>query len=136
MRLVIGCDEMVASWVGERLGVRIVPPYTAIGATKNGSDLCAGAVFNDYTGANIELTVAGDVIPAAFSRAILNYVFVQIGALRLSIKTKRSNKHVQKMLSSRKAFKFEGISPRYFGPARSDDAIRYALFAEDARKWL
>jgi hypothetical protein len=127
---------MVASWVGERLGTTIVPPYTAFGATIDGHDLCAGAVFNDFTGANIELTVAGGPVPPAFSREILKYVFVQVGALRLSIKTKRSNKHVKTMLARRKEFKFEGISPRYFGPNKADDAIRYALFAEDARKWL
>jgi len=135
LRLILGCDEMVASWVGEKLGTVIQPPYTAIGLTKDGLDLCARAVFNDFTGSNVEMTVASTGVSKGFARAIAAYVFRQLGVNRLSIKTKRSNKAVQR-LAPRLGFKFEGISARYFGPSKADDAIRYVLFPEDARKWL
>lgn len=135
MRLIFDCDEMVASWVGERLGVQIQPPYTAIGMTRDGMDLCAGAVFNDFTGSNVEMTVASIGVSKGFVCAVARYVFGQLAVNRLSIKTKRSNKAVQR-LAPRLGFKFEGISARYFGPTKADDAIRYVLFPEDARKWL
>jgi hypothetical protein len=136
LRLVLGCDEMVGAWVGEKIGTKIMPPYVAIGATSDGVDLCAGAVFNDYTGSNLEITLAADHgLTRGNIRAAMHYAFVQIGVVRLSAKTKRSNKIVQRMLP-RMGFKFEGVSARYFGPNKSDDAMRFVLFSEDARKWL
>lgn len=134
--LILGCDEMVAAWVGEKLGTKFIPPYTTIGATKDGNDLCAGAVFNDYTGSNLEITLVSDGgLTRGNIRAVFSYAFDQVKVNRLSAKTKRSNKAMRRMLP-RFGFKFEGISAQYFGPTRADDAIRFVLFHEDARKWL
>lgn len=131
-----GCDEHVAKYVSDNLGLPISPPYTAIGATQDGASLCAGAVFNDFNGSNVEITLYG---PGCLKRGpisgIYHYMFEQLGVNRATAKTRRSNKTMQRLLP-RLGFKFEGISARYFGPSKADDAIRFVLFPDEARKWI
>jgi hypothetical protein len=134
--LVFGQDELVAQYVLGNLGLPLVPPYTAIGGTRDGQTLCIGAVFNQYNGSNIEITLYG---PGALTRGairgVYHYAFDQLRVNRVSAKTRRSNKNMQRLLP-RFGFKFEGISARYFGPEKADDAIRFVLFPDDARKWI
>lgn len=136
MKLVFDRPELVAQWVYSQLGTSIPAAYAAFGATRDGVNLCAGAVFTDYTGSNIEVTL---VAPGAFNRtliaAVCRYAFVQMRVTRLSAKTKRSNKRMRQIMP-RMGWKFEGISERYFGPTRGDDAIRFVAFYDQARKWI
>lgn len=136
MILVFGQDELVAQYVFGNLGLPLVPPYTAIGGTRDGQTLCIGAVFNQFNGSNIEINLYG---PGALTRgairSVYHYAFEQLGVNRVSAKTRRSNKTMQRLLP-RFGFKFEGISERYFGPEKADDAIRFVLFPDDARKWI
>lgn len=135
MRLVFGQDDLVAGWVSVNLGIPIAPPYTAIGGTRDGESLCIGAVFNNYNGSNIDISLYG---PRGLTRggiaAVYQYLFGQLKVNRVSALTRRSNKAMRQLLP-RFGFKFEGIGARYFGPARADDAIRFVLFPDDARKW-
>jgi len=136
MRLVFGCDDLVAKYVSDGLGLPMVPPYTAIGGTRDGQSLCIGVVFNEYNGSNIDITLYG---PGALTRGnirgVYHYLFEQLKVNRVTAKTRRSNKRMQRLMG-RFGFKFEGISARYFGPTKADDAIRFVLFPEEARKWL
>lgn len=136
MQLVFGQDTIVADYVFNNLGLALVPPYTAIGGTKDGKTLCIGAVFNQFNGSNIEITLFG---PGGLTRGnirgVYHYIFEQLKVNRVSAKTRRSNKSMQRLLP-RFGFKFEGISARYFGPQKADDAIRFVLFPDDARKWI
>lgn len=136
MRLVFDCPELVAQWVYGQLGVEVPPVYTAFGATKDDKSLCAGAVFTDFTGSNIEVTL---VAPGAFNRmlisAVCRYAFLQMKVTRLSAKTKRSNTRMRKIMP-RMGWKFEGISEKYYGPTKADDALRFVAFEEQARKWI
>lgn len=133
MRLVFGEDVAVADWVGDRLGVLIVPPYTALGVIDARGALRGGAVFNDYNGSNIEVTIAG---PGAMQRGVLragfHYVFAQLGCERVSAKTRRSNAVMRKMLP-RLGFRWEGLARRYYGPARGDDACLYGMLKADCK---
>lgn len=136
MRLVFGQDELVAQYVFGHLGIALVPPYTAIGGTRDGKTLCIGVVFNQYNGSNIEITLYGPgSLTRGAIRGVYHYVFEQLGVGRVSAKTKRSNNNMQRLLP-RFGFKFEGISERYFGPQKADDAIRFVLFPDEARKWI
>jgi hypothetical protein len=136
VNLVFNRDRDVAEWVTDKIGLVISPPYTAIGATMDGRSLCAGAVFNQWNGSSLEITLYG---PGCLTRGnvsgIYHYVFVQCGAQRLSATTKRSNRRMCRLLP-RLGFEFEGISKRFFGPHKQDDAMRYALFPEQALKWI
>lgn len=133
--LVFGQDELVARWMSEKSGVMFSPPYVAIGATQDQATLCAGVLFNNWNGVNLDISLAADVLSRGAIRGVFEYVFNQAGALRLTAITKRSNKTMREMLP-RFGFRSEGVSARYFGSRRADDGFRFVLFREDARKWM
>jgi hypothetical protein len=134
VQLVFGEDALVAHWVGLNLGVAIHPPFTAIGGTVDGQTLCAGAVFNDFNGSNIEITLFG---PGCFTRgnvrAMYHYAFVQLQANRLSAKTRKRNKLVRRLLP-RLGFVFEGTLKNYYG--MGEDALTFRLDPAVAKKWM
>ena len=136
MRLVFGQDDLVARYVSDNLGVVISPPLTAIGATRDGQTLCAGAVFTDWNGSNLDIHLYGDgAITRGCVRGIYHYAFVQCGANRLTAVTRRTNHKMKKHLP-KLGFQFEGLSKRFFGPTKPEDGFRFALFPEDALKWM
>ena len=135
IQLVFGQDELVANWVSAKTRALIAPPYVAIGATRDGKTLCTGAVFNCWNGHNIDISLASENgITRGAIRAIYSYAFDQIRAGRVSAKTRRSNKTMRNMLP-RFGFRFEGVSQRYFGPTKADDAFLFVLLPENARKF-
>ncbi len=125
-----GADAAIAEWLSQRLGQRMVPPYVCIGMTDDERTYCGGALFNNWNGFNIDISVAMDrPITRSALRAIHNYVFIQIKATRLTANTKRSNRRARKLLP-RLGFEFEGVARRFYGPNKSDDAFCFALFPE------
>jgi hypothetical protein len=136
LRIALGDDEAVAAYVSAGLKTRIIPPFTAMGVVDKNGILCGGIIFNSFNGFNIEASVYG---PACASRGVLRavmaYVFVQLKCLRLTCKTRRSNRSVIQQLI-RLGFTHEGMQRNYFGPQRGDDAILYALFPQAAARWI
>lgn len=136
MRLVFGRDDDVAAWTSEHLGMAIYPPYTAIGIEDLNGQPCGGAVFTDWNGSNIEIAICG---PGAMKRGVVraafHYVFIQIGANRLTAKTKRSNKLMCRMLP-KFGFEFEATLKRYYGAQRENDALVFRLDPITALKWM
>lgn len=121
--------------MSEKIGIAFVPPFVTIGATQDGQTLCAGVLFNNCNGFNLDISLAADVLSRGAIRGVYDYAFNQSGALRLTALTRRSNKKMRAILP-RLGFRPEGVSARYFGPRRSDDAFRFALFRHDAEKWM
>lgn len=136
MTPLIGHDQTVGEWVGKKLNKQIVQPYTAIGWIDADGTLKGGAVFNNWNGSNIEITIYG---PGAFRRgsivAAINYVFRQLNAHRLTATTERANKTMRRMLP-RMGFKFESVQPKFYGPLRRNDGIVFRMLRADTRKWL
>lgn len=134
MRPVYGEPNRTALWVSERIGRLIHPPFMAIGWTRNGRDLCAGAVFNDYyERGNIELTLAcdGPMARSMFAE-IARYVFVQLKCSRLSVTTSIHNEPV-KDLAIRAGFKPESVRADYYG--EGDHAALFRMKRREC-KWL
>ena len=136
MKLIFGHDEFIANAVGQALGVSIHPPYTAIGFADASEVIRGGAVFNNYNGSNIELTMfAPRAVTKGLIRAIVHYVFVQLECNRLSARTKRSNKPAQVMLP-KIGFKWEANLKAYYGKEKSNDAVLFCLDRKTAlSKW-
>lgn len=135
MKLVFDEPKRVADWVGERINSKIHEPYTAIGATRDGQ-LCAGAVFNGWNGANIDITLANDRgLSRGAIAAVYRYAFYQLKAQRVTAHTRRSNKKMRELLP-RFGFVFEYTAKRFFGPNRADDAFIFALYPEKAKRFL
>ena len=139
IRLVFDQHDRVASWVESKIVARIAKPYVAIGATKDGQTLCGGAVFNNWNGHNIEITLASDgCLTRGTIRGIYHYLFVQSKAGRVTAHTRRSNETMRDMLPRFGFVPEFGGQPakRFYGPKKSDDAFVFVLFPENARKFL
>jgi RimJ/RimL family protein N-acetyltransferase len=136
MRIVYGQDAVVADWAGEMLGLQFSAPYVAIGFSRDGMGLHGAAVFNGWNGSNIDLTVYG---PGPWTRgclaAVFGYVFNQLGARRLTVRTARGNKSMLRLLP-RLGFAFEGVARRWYGPNKRDDGVQFAMYPERAAKWM
>jgi RimJ/RimL family protein N-acetyltransferase len=137
VKLLFGQNEYVAGVVGDGLGVMFSGPYVAIGFLDDSGAVKGGAVFNNYNGSNIEVTVYAPRMAArGLIRAVLHYCFVQLGCNRLTARTRRNNKLAQKSLL-RMGFAFEASLPLYYGPNKNDAAILYRMDRKTAlKRWL
>jgi RimJ/RimL family protein N-acetyltransferase len=136
LNLIFDQAERVAAYVSEKIGAPCSGPLVAVGLSQDGQTLCGGAVFNNWTGANIELGFACDVpLTRGLLKAFNHYVFIQLKATRCTAITKRSNKRTRKILE-RVGFLFEGVSPKYFGPNKSQDGFRYVLYPEALNRYV
>jgi len=133
--IVYGQDALVGEWASKTLGREIVPPFVTMGFSRDGQNLHGAAVFNDWNGSNLEITIIGPgCLTRGNIRAVYSYVFGQIRANRLTAKTARNNKRMLRLLP-RLGFTWESVAKRYFGPEKRNDAIVFALFRENAEKW-
>lgn len=104
------------------------PWFECIGLERDGN-IVAVAVFNDYTGDNIELTVASEGRWAfrGVIRRALHYAFREQGCKRITAHIRPSN---ERALSAarRVGFKDEGRARRWFG---NEDAIILGLLPDE-----
>lgn len=132
--LLFHCDEALAKWAGDRLGMEIGKPNTSIGVVHKGQ-IVAAAVFNNFRAPNIEITFVTSsarwASPGAV-RAIFRYPFLQLGCKRLTAIIEATNQPARAFLC-RLGFKLEGIHPDVF---KSGAAETYGLLLKDAQRWV
>lgn len=109
----------------------MAPWFKAIGIV-NGDGLLKGALFlHDWNGFNVEVAYYG---PASFTKAVLfdigRYLFDSLKVTRVTVRALRDNRKMRQVLP-RLGFHFEGCSPRYYGPKKSDDAMNYVMLRRD-----
>lgn len=111
------------------IGRPFVPPYAAIGREVNG-DIVAGACFNVYTVADIEVSVAAlkGGITRSFIRACSDYAFRQIECERVTITTE--NEEVASF-ARRIGARDEGLKRHAFG--RDRHGLMLGILKEEFR---
>jgi hypothetical protein len=124
-------NEAIASFIEEKLQVKISPPYTAFGfASDDNRPLCA-VLFNEFNQSNIEMTIYAE--PGGITREVIryvaNYVFVKNNCRRLTVRTKKRNKRVLQ-LAPRYGFKYECIAKQFFP---DDDAVVFRMLRQECR---
>nr|WP_311538569.1 GNAT family protein [uncultured Bradyrhizobium sp.] len=124
MTRIVVSDE-VARFVGERCNTIIYPPFTAMGIERGG-EIVAGVVFNCFTHYDVHVTVAGRGFTRAFLRGVGNYVFYQLGCLRMSVTTEQ-----ERVIdyAKRLGAQTEGRKRNHFGRGRH--AIVLGILKED-----
>ena len=131
MRLVTDDQAALAAYVSAQIGAEIVAPFTALGWESAGK-LAGVAVFNCFTGPDIEMTIAGRAaVTREAMRTIADYVFRQLKVERVSIRTRASRKDVVDQ-AIRIGFSPEGYHPKLFG---DDDGVSLGM-TRDACRWL
>lgn len=133
MNLLVGHDAAVAQWVGDKIGVPMIPPYTALGWIDNEGLLRVGFVFFGYVPlGNIDIAIASS---GRLTRGILSvvadYVFMQIAAKRMTARTRRSNTLACDLLR-RAGFVQECICKSFYA---DDDAVQFRMRKSECR-WL
>lgn len=139
--LILGCDELIAAWTEDRLGLSrgCLSPSAAMGICIKGK-LVAGVVFNAYrpadekSEATIEATIASTDPNWCTRRhlaGIFDYPFRQLNCRRLHAITEATNQPARAFLC-RLGFKEEGI---LHGAYRAGDGVLHAMLREEC-KWI
>lgn len=107
-------DDRVAVFVAKACGVVVNPPYTLMGIERGGQ-IIAGVVFNQFTGPDVHLTVAGHGWTRGVLADIGQYVFRQLGCERMTFVTEQAP---VVRLAERLGGKVEGLMRNHFGKDR------------------
>lgn len=115
----IVAGENVAQFVSQRIGIALCPPYTTMGLMRDGL-LLGGAVFNQFEGHDVHVTLAGSGWTRGFIRSVGEYVFGQLGCLRMTATTEQ---HEVVDYALRLGGKVEGRLRDHFGEGRDGIVI-------------
>ncbi len=127
-------EKDVTAWVGAKLGIEINPPYISFAIEDQFYTVRGGIILNDWNGHNIEITMyAPGVYRREIARQILEYVFGQLDATRLTARTRHDNALMRSMLE-KGGFEKEGVMKNYFG--LDMDAHIYRLDPDRAERWM
>lgn len=130
--LLYGHDAAVAQWAWNEFKLTPMPIDAAIGIVR-AMKLTGAAIFQNYSGFNVELSYYGPhTFSAGIARGLAQYTLKRFNHLdRLTMRTNRKNTSILKMFQ-RFGFKFEGVQHRYYGP--HGDAAVFVLFKEDLER--
>lgn len=127
MNLLLGHDTAVAEWVGTMNRKAFHPPFSAIGVLDSRGKIVGGFVFTGYNTDGVEMSLAGWGVQSRDAwRAVIAYVFGQLGCVRMQMHTRRSNRPVRKMAA--RLFHYEGTALRFYG---EENGLCYSLTADD-----
>jgi len=131
MRLILDSKHRVAAWVHARIGYGFpFSEFEAIGLEDRG-EIIAGAVFNGYTGPEIEISVAANRVTRAAIVAVFRYVFHQLGCQRATAHVPAKAKRTLSFCK-RLGFVIEGRKRR---AVMGDDLIVLGMLRNECR-WL
>lgn len=126
--------ELVAQYVGEKTGAVFTPGmYQALMVVNSNGEFCAGVVVSEYRTIDCQMSVAAET-PAVWRphvlRAVFNYVFNQLGCVRCTATTRKTNMKARAFLEGL-GFKLEGNLRKGFDGVK--DSLIYGLLAEECR---
>ena len=126
---VIVDGEFVEGWIAGRIGRKVSKPCVAIGIMID-REIAGAALFNNWTGSNIYVTVAGE--PRAWTRSFLRrlatYAFDELGCIRVTMTTEQP---LVADLCRRLGGELEGTMRNAFGPGR--DGLLFGIQRADWR---
>jgi len=119
--------DPVADFVGQVCNVVFAPPMTAIGYSVDGV-MQGGAVFNGYTGRNVDLSIAntGKIWPPSFVRFFGDYIWDTLGVERVTMITRPG----LEFMCHRMGAKREGVLRKWYPDG---DAIILGLLKDEWR---
>ncbi len=122
-------NENAARVVQATLGVNLCPPFVGL-VVVDGDKPRGVVVFNDFTGANVEMTGVGlKCWTPSVIRELARYAFKVLGVRRVTARTRESNAKAIRSLE-RLGFQREGIARQWFD---GEDAVVFGLLASEQR---
>jgi RimJ/RimL family protein N-acetyltransferase len=132
--ILIGDDRNVATLVAQHIPGFAPEKFTALGVVR-GSQLIGGAVYHNFRGHDIEVTVAFEdprwALPGTL-RALFAYPFETLRCARMTAVVARKNKRSRR-LTEGLGFRLEGVARRAIDGKQ--DAMIYGMLREECR-WL
>lgn len=126
--------ELAKQWFETNIGEKFENKFSAIAFLKD-NQIQAVALFNNYTGNNIDFHYYGSQITRANYRRVLDYVFNFLKCNRLTTIPHREHTKTLRILP-RLGFTQEAILKYYYGVDDSKDALVYVLTKSRAMDWL
>jgi len=120
--------DLIAKWVGERVGMDFKPPYSAMASLDASGSIVAAFVFQNWTRHDIEMSVAAVSIPRTLLRAVYRYTVEQLGCRRVTFRIRSSDFKTQES-AQRLGAKWEGRVRRFYSD--SEDAVILGILKED-----
>jgi hypothetical protein len=120
--------EGIATWVGAQVGLEFKPPYSVLASIDADGRTTAAVVFQNWTGRDIELSVAATSIPRALLKAIYSYTVGQLGCRRVTFRIRSSDLKTQES-AQRLGAKWEGRIRRFYSD--NEDAVILGILKED-----
>jgi hypothetical protein len=133
-RLIFDQPERVSQWVFERLPYSDdATAYAAIGIEDADGELILGALYNSFTGFDIDMTVASSGVLWRYKWIIplFRYPFVQLGCRRVSARCASRN-HKSKAALLHLGFVLEG---QLRDALPDDDVLLFGMTRAECR-WL
>lgn len=130
--LLIGEDNLVATWAFETYKVFPIPINKAIGITDKDGKLAGAAIFHYYNGICVELSYYGkNTITVGVARALARVAVGVFNASRVTVITSKRNRSLMRGLL-KIGFKLEGHQRCYYGPedTNSNTGVRFVMFRE------
>lgn len=126
--------EMVGEYLNEKVGIKLRPgSYSAMMVVNDDNDFVAGVVFSNFRDTDIEISTASET-PLAWRphvcRAVFKYIFDQLGCVRCTSITTKSNKKARSFLEAL-GFQLEGNARLGYDGKR--DALIYGLLRSECR---
>jgi hypothetical protein len=126
--------QMVGEYVAEKTGMDLKPDmYQAMMVIDDDKNFIAGVVISNFRGTDVEISCASES-PAAWRphvcKAVFTYIFEQLGCVRCTSITVRTNKKARSFLESL-GFQLEGNLRQAYDGKR--DALVYGLLKSECR---
>jgi RimJ/RimL family protein N-acetyltransferase len=122
-------DKEIADWTFRTFNIQPWPVVLAVGLLKDGNELVGAFLFQEYNGSNAELSYYGPgSVTLRVVREIARAALLLLNVNRLTIRTKRRNKHITRSIG-KFGFSFEGVQKMFYGP--NEDAIVFGLLRPD-----
>jgi RimJ/RimL family protein N-acetyltransferase len=123
--IVVG--EKPAKFVSDRIGFGLCPPYSAMGIERKG-EIVAAVLFNNFEGADVHVSIAGQGWTPGFMRAVGHYAFNQLDCERMTAITEQP---AICKIAKRMGGEVEGRLRNHFGLGR--DGIIIGILRADYR---
>lgn len=139
MEMMVGAEgspigETVKDWFEKNIGEEFNNKFSAMGFI-NKNEIKAAAIFDNYTGNNIDFHYYGPRISRGNYRKILDYVFNFLKCNRLTTIPHREHTKTLVILP-RLGFLHEATLKNYYGVDGSKDALVYVITKDRAKYWI
>lgn len=107
-------DNRVAAFIADGLKYPLCPPYSFMGWERDGK-IVGAVLFNCFEGPNVHVGAVGTGWTLGFLKAVGDYVYRQLGCLRMTLTTESET---VAGYAERLGGKREGVLRSHFGPGR------------------